>query len=149
MGEPSHERLLERLRPRALARLLKVRASIDPAYARIPDHQAERQFDRVLGKMAAFLGEGDLEPYRRFADRWAAMRAGQGFSREGLIHSAVAIGDVLVRTAREELGQTPECESLVRAVTHMTYLAARMLVDNLAADVERAEKRLREVRAHG
>lgn len=149
MGEPSHELVLARLRPRAIERLLEIRASIDPAYGHIAEGQARRQFARVLSKMGAFLGEGDLDPYRRFAHRWAAMRAGQGFSREGLVHSAVAIGDVLVQTAREELGATAECEDFVRAVTHMTYLAARMLVDDLAAEVESAAVDLAEVRARG
>jgi hypothetical protein len=135
------------LRPEVLERLISVRASIDHAYATLPDVVIREQFDVVLGKMQHYLVTEDLELYREFLARWAAMRVGEGFAPENLMHSVVAMCDVVVRVGRDRLGPTPECSQFVRAVTRLGFVAARLLVENLAADLERRTHQLREMGA--
>jgi hypothetical protein len=122
----------ESLRGDVLDRLVGIRASIDEAYARIPDDVVREQFDVVLGKIAGYLRNEDVEQYRSFVSRWAAMREGEGFGAENVIHSIVAVADVVARSAQRRLEPSPERTALIRAVMQVNAGAARMLVDGLA-----------------
>ena len=130
-----HAEVLDSLRAEVLDRLIEIRASIDHAYARIPDDVIRGQFDVVLSKMRSYLSSEAPAPYQSFVLRWAAMREGEGFGAENVINSVVAIGDVLVKVARERLGQTPEARRFARAVTRMSFFGARMLVQGLADEL--------------
>ncbi len=134
MGREQAE-ILDSLRAEVLDRLVQIRASIDQAYARIPDDVIRGQFDVVVDKMRGYLASEDPGPYQGFILRWAAMREGQGFGAENVINSVVAIGDVLVKVGRTRLGQTPAQRTFARAVTRMSFLGARMLVQGLADEL--------------
>ena len=132
----AHAETFQALRADVLDRLVAIRASIDRAYERIPDEVIRGQFDLVLGNMAAYLASEDPGPYREFVKRWAAMRAGEGFAAENVVHAMVAIGDVVRRVAHKRLGAGADGAELVRVVTDMSGLAARVLVAELAEELE-------------
>ncbi len=134
MGE-RYADLFQALRSDVLDRLVEVRGSIDQAYEGISDDLVRPQFDVVLGKMHSYLATGDVEQYRSFAKRWIAMRTGEGFATENLIHSMVAIADVVVQVAQRRMGQTPEAIAFAHTVVNMNFVAVRMLVENLAEDL--------------
>jgi hypothetical protein len=91
----------------------------------------------VLDKMQGYLHSEDVHSYRSFAQRWVAMRMSDGFAPENLIHSVVSIGDVVDQVARERLGATQESHLFVRSVQRLSYVAARLLVEILADELER------------
>lgn len=148
MGE-RHARTFESLREEVLGRLVEVRSSIDHAYAAVPDDVIRDQFDQVLGRMRVFLADGDAAKYRSFLHRWSAMRVGEGFSAENLIHSMVALGDLVVQTARRHLGQTDETTEFSREVVRMVALGARLIVDNMADELARRLEQKRDLGARG
>jgi hypothetical protein len=83
-----------------------------------------------------------VSTYRRFVSRYMAVRVGEGLSQEDLIHSAVAIGDVVVQVARETISESPGREQFIRAIIHMSFVHARMLVTLVAEDLaERTAQR--------
>lgn len=129
-----HAETFESLRSDVLAKLVDIRTSIDRAYERIPDDVVSGQFDVVLGRMALYLKSGDSSAYRGFVTRWAAMREGEGFGPENVVHSVVAIGDVVVRAAQKKFGPGERTDFL-RAVTDATALSARWLVEALAGEL--------------
>jgi hypothetical protein len=137
------------LRPDVLARLVEVRGSIDHAYATIPEEVIRGQFDMVLDRMQSYLASEDAELYRGFAARWMAMRVGDGFSPENLIHSVVAIGDVVARVATERLGPGDETQRFARAVVRMNFVAARMLVEILADELGRRRAQQQQLAGGG
>ena len=61
----------------------------------------------MLDRMQTYLLDGDAGRYRRFAVRWVAFRLGWWFSPENLIHSVVALGDVVLDVARRRLPSGP------------------------------------------
>lgn len=138
-----HARIFESLRKDVLARLVEVRGSIDHAYARIPEALIREQFDTVLDKMVSYLATEDSELYRSFASRYMAMRVGEGVSPENLIHSVVAIGDVVINIAESTIPRSQERDEFTRAVVRMNFVAARMLVILLGEEVKRRELQLR------
>jgi hypothetical protein len=130
MGE-GYARTFAMLRPYILARLVDVREAIDHRYAAIPDEIIRDQFDRVLDRMQSYLEHSDAEKYRSFANRWVAMRMGEGFAAENVIHSLVALADVVVQVSQQQLGASDGVMGFVRAVTQMNFLTARMVVESL------------------
>jgi hypothetical protein len=138
-----HARIFESLRHDVLARLVEVRGSIDHAYTRIPEDRIREQFDTVLDKMASYLATEDPKLYRTFASRYMAMRVGEGVSAENLIHSVVAIGDVVIKIAESKMPRSHERNEFTRAVVRMNFVAARMLVILLGEEVKRREQQLR------
>ena len=125
------------LRPTILDRLVEVRATIDHSYADLPEHLARDQFDSVLVRMQAYLRDRDVDKFRSFASRWVAMRIGEGYSAEKLIHSVVAIGDVTVQVAKHRLASDPDMMVFVREVVRVNFIATRLVVDNLAEELAR------------
>ena len=139
---PEYAQLFENLRPEVMNRLLEVRGSIDVAYTKIPDPIMREHFDLVLDKMFTFLVSQDSSVYKRFVRRYMAMRIGEGFTHENLIHSAVAIGDVVAQVAREQLPESPRRDHFIRAVMRMNFIHARMMVAVVAEDLaERMNQR--------
>ena len=139
----AHARIFESLRHDVLARLVDVRGNIDHAYTRIPEARIREQFDMVLDKMASYLATEDSELYRSFASRYMAMRVGEGVSPENLIHSVVAIGDIVIKVVEEKVPPSQERHDFARAVVRMNFVAARMLVILLGDEVKRREQQLR------
>jgi hypothetical protein len=137
-----HARTFETIRPEVLERLIDVRGSIDQNLSGVPSEVIREEFDAVLDRMQGYLGDGDVERYRAFASRWVAFRLGEGFSPENLIHSVVALGDVVVEVAREKLPSGPEGGGgeFVREVVRMNYVAARLIVEILAGELEAMRK---------
>lgn len=133
------------LRSEVLARLIEVRGAIDHAYASIPEDRIGAQFDLVLDRMHSYLYTEEVEPYRSFAHRWMAMRVSDGFAPENLIHSAVAIGDVVVQVAQQRLAAGPERDRFVRAIQTMSFVAARLLVELLAEELDRRREQRRQL----
>ncbi|HLU66176.1 MAG TPA: hypothetical protein VKZ63_07860, partial [Kofleriaceae bacterium] len=86
-----------------LDRLVDVRGSIDHTLSAVPSHLIRQEFDSVLDRMSSYLADHDVARYRAFAARWVAFRLGEGFSPENLIHSMVAIGDVVLEVAKRSL----------------------------------------------
>jgi hypothetical protein len=131
-----HARTFEAIRPEALDRLLDVRGSIDHTLAGVPAQVMRQEFDAVLDRMQSYLSDRDAARYRSFAVRWVAFRLGEGFSPENLIHSVVALGDVILEVARRRLAAGPESAEFAREVSRMTLVSARLIVEALAEDVE-------------
>lgn len=142
-----HAQLLASLRAEVLERLVEVRGSIDHAFASIAPDVIRGQFDIILEKMESYLTTQDASQYRGFASRWLAMRVGEGFAPENVIHSAVAIGDVIVQVAQVRLGQSDECVDFVQHIVHLNFAVTRMLVEILAEDLERRQEQKRQVLA--
>lgn len=145
----AHAEIFEQVRPEALARLVEVRGSLDHAYASIPAEVIQPQFDLVLDKMSSYLATGQVEPYRSFASRWMAMRAGEGFSPENLIHALVATGDVVAQVAQKRLGPSPACTDFVQEIVRMNLLGARILVEILADELSARLQQRRGVFGEG
>lgn len=141
-----HAELFASLREDVLNRLVEVRSSIDHAYARLPEEVIREQFGVVLDKMSSYLVTGDAQLYRSFANRWLAMRTGQGFSPENIIHSVVAIGHVVADVAKVRLGPTPEFYAFARAMAQLNFAASRMLVDLLADELGRRTEQYQQLK---
>jgi len=139
----SHAETFQSLRADVLDRLVTGRASIDQGYAAVDEETVRGQFDVVLGKMASYLATEDADAFRSFVMRWAAMRGGAGFGPENIVHSVVAIGDVVRRVAHRRLGISPETADFARSVTAASILAARALVDDLADELAQRSAELR------
>jgi hypothetical protein len=136
MGQ-RHAQLFESLRRDLLDRLVEVRGSLDHAYARMPEAAVRPQLEALLEKMQGYLATQDLQSYRSSAASHMAMRVGEGFAPENVIHSVIAIGDVAVQTAQTRLANHPDCAELVLAITRLNFIAARTLVGLVADDVRR------------
>jgi hypothetical protein len=73
---------------------------------------------------------------------------GEGFAPENVIHSLVALADVVVQVSQQRLGASDEVMGFVRAVTQMNFMAARTVVESLAEEME-ARRRQRPVLGRG
>lgn len=135
-----HADLFREIRGQVLTRLVEVRGSIDETFASIAPDAIGPQFDMVLDRMQAYLYTEEPESYRNFANRWMTMRIASGEPPQNLVHAVVAIGDVVMQVAKQHVGQTERASDLDefgRAVARMTFIASRMLVEQLAAEVDR------------
>lgn len=130
-----HAQVFDSLRPRVLERLLEVRGSIDHAYAKVPEPEIRGHFELVLDKMYTFLATEDMGTYAGFVSRYVTVRVGEGFTHENIIHSTVAIGDVVTQVAREELQESPQRDRFIRTIMRLNFLQARMLVEFVAQDL--------------
>jgi hypothetical protein len=135
------------IRREVLDRLVDVRGSIDHTLASVPSRLIRQEFDSVLDRMASYLVDQDVSRYRSFAARWVAFRLGEGFSPENLLHSVVAIGDVILETARSRLphGQQ-EAAEFVREIARLNFMAARVIVEILAGELEVLKRTARRMR---
>jgi hypothetical protein len=131
-----HARTFATIRPEVLDRLLDVRGSIDHTLSGVPSQVMRQEFDAVLDRMQTYLVDEDAARYRRFVVRWVAFRLAEGFSPENLIHSVVALGDVIVEVARRRLPAGPDSADFTLQIARMNFLAARLIVDTLAEQLE-------------
>jgi len=135
MGQ-RHAELFKALRPEVLGHLIEGRATLDQTFSGLAEDVIRSQLDMVLDKLQSFLATEEIESYRGFASRWIAMRIGSG-APENLIHTLVAIGDVVTQTAQRRLGPGPDYDDFARAVARMSFLGARLLVELLAEELAR------------
>jgi hypothetical protein len=148
MGE-GYAKTFESLRPYILDRMIEVRGAIDQHYAPLSDELVRPQFDQVLERMQAYLEDGDGDKYRGFANRWVALRMGEGFPPENVVHVLVAFADVVVQVAKHRLGASDDVVKFIRAVTQMQFAAARMAVEILADEMEARRRQRRQLRGGG
>jgi hypothetical protein len=144
-----HAQLLASLRQEVLEKLVEIRGTLDHAYARLSEAVVRPQFDAVLDKMQSYLATDDPQVFRGFAASHMAMRVGEGFAPENLVHTVVAIGDVVSKVAQHRLSQDPRCADFVLACTRMSFVAARTMVSQLADDVKRREAQRDQVVRRG
>lgn len=132
----SHAQTFQAIRAEVLERLVDVRGSIDHTLSAVPSEIIRQEFDAVLERMYHYLADRDVERYREFATRWVAFRLGEGFSPENLIHSVVALGDVVVEVARSHLSGGPYTSEFLREVVRMNFVSARTIVEILAGELD-------------
>lgn len=143
MGQAFSE-LFEALRPDALRRLVEVRGTIDSALSAVPAEVIGGQFDAVLTGMATYLRDRDAAKFRGFISRWVAVRIGEGFASDNMVHSIVAVGDVVIQVAKQKHGPTPEVQAFARELVQLGFIAARQVVQILAEELQRRMSQRRE-----
>lgn len=111
--------------------------------AQSPSKQA--QMAGVVAKIERFIETGDLGRFREFVRRWAVTRLGEGGSSESILHALMAIGDALVRRARERAAEHPELEVFARDVARASFWATRLVVEVLGEEREQREREHREI----
>src|SRR5690606_32625224 len=133
-GRARHARTFEAIRPEVVVRLVHLRVTTDHTLSSVPSHPIRKQFDSLLDRMSSYLADHDVARYRAFAARWVAFRLGEGFSPENLIHSMVAIGDVVLEVAKRSLPPGLETAEFLREVARVNFVAARIIVEILAGE---------------
>jgi len=137
MAAGGHSKTFDALRPAVLSQLLELRGTIDDAYQALDPDAAAEEFSHIISQLQAHLDLPMGERLRDFAERWVALRIAEGQSPRSLLHSVVAIGDVIVAVAKKQLPSNEETVQFVRAVVHANFVAARSVVEVLALDLER------------
>jgi hypothetical protein len=132
-----HAAMLEHLRPAVLARLVEIRASLDHAMARVPEHEAREHFDSVLRHLQAYLTTWDWRMHRSFLQSFLAMRAGDGMSSDDCLHALAAIGETVVDQVRRQAQEHPATPSLMVALAKFNAHTVRAVIDLVAEDLER------------
>ena len=128
MADVAHARTFAELRPAVLARLMEVRASLDPGLAQLDDGGARAQLQAVLDQVEAYLRTGDATPLRSFLRSFLTLRAAQGLAPDTLLHAVVAIGDTCVQVVQK----TAADADLACELTHTGAVATRLVVQHIA-----------------
>jgi hypothetical protein len=136
-GPSPHARAFAELRPRVLARLLELRASLDPGLVRADEHTARTQLDALLEHLGNYLATGDANLHRAFLNTFLAMRAAEAQGPAAALGTLVAVGDAAAQVAQEELASRPEGAELVTVLTRVTAATARLVNDLVAEELER------------
>ena len=131
-GMPGYVAGFEQLRGPMLARLLEVRASLDPALARLRPDDARLLFDGVLQALRTLLVTGDQVLHRGFVQTFVALRGSDGVPPEHALRLLVEIGDVAIQVARRD---RPDDTTLRLAIISGLRLTARLVNDLLADEL--------------
>jgi hypothetical protein len=142
---PPLARAYEGLRPKILARLLDLRATLDPALGRLDEEAARTQVGAVLEHLGNFIATGDLRLHRAFLHTFLAMRAAEAQSPASVLAMLVAIGDTAALVAQEEGAGTPEGAELTLMLTRVTASTARAVNDLIAEEIESRRKSWRDM----
>jgi|GEM_PF-1213245 len=137
----------EVLRPRILARLLELRATLDPALGRMDEATARGQVGAVLDHLGNFIVSGDMGQHRAFLHTFLAMRAAEAQSPAAVLAMLVAIGDTAAQVAQDEGAGTAEGAELTLLLTKVTATTARAVNDLIAEELERRLGTWGELRA--
>lgn len=148
-GPSPHARAFAELRPRVLAKLLELRASLDPALVRADEATARVQLDALLEHLGSYLATGDAALHRGFLRTFLAMRAAEAQGPAAALGTLVAVGDAAAQVAQEELGTNPETAELVTVLTRVTAATARLVNDLIAEELERRLAQRRELAKEG
>jgi len=127
------------LRPSVLARLVEVRGAIDPIYAAMPDDGFRDRIDAFLSKIEAYLSDGDWPRFARFVRRWMSLPLGEGQSAESVLHSVVAIGDVIVQHVRQNEPANRATVTFIGELNRLTLATVRVMVETLADELSRRQ----------
>lgn len=131
-GLPGYVEAFERLRPPVLVRLLEIRASLDPALARLGNDDARLLFDGVLQGLRTLLLTGDHLLHRGFVQTFVALRGSDGVAPDHALRLLVEIGDVALQVAKRE---RPDDPTLLLAISSALRVTARMVNDMLAEEI--------------
>ncbi len=145
--EPPLATAYEVLRPRILQRLLELRATLDPALARMDEPTARGQVGAVLEHLGNFIATGDMGQHRAFLHTFLAMRAAEAQSPAAVLAMLVAIGDTAAQVAQDEGAGTAEGAELTLLLTKVTATTARAVNDLIAEELERRLGTWGELRA--
>jgi hypothetical protein len=141
--EATHARTFRALRPMVLARLMEVRSSLDHGLAQLDETGARVQLDALLSQLEGYLGAADPAPLRNFLRSFLTLRAAQGLPPDSLLQAAVAIGDTCVQIVQQEGGTTAASAELACALTRAGAVVTRLLVEHIAAELDRRTGELR------
>lgn len=120
------------LRPSVLARLLEMRANLDPSLGRLDEVTARAQIDAVLDHVANYIATGDAGLQRAFLHTFMAMRAAEAQSPAGVLAMLVAIGDTAAQVAQES-----GAAELTLLLTRVNASTARVVNDLIADELQR------------
>lgn len=142
---PPLARAYDALRPAVLSRLLELRATLDPSFARLDEETARAQFGAVLDHIGNYIASGDLGLHRAFLHTFLAMRAAEAQGPASVLAMLVAIGDTAAQTAQELGAGTIEGAELTLLLTRVTASTARAVNDLIADEVESRLEAWREL----
>lgn len=143
--EPPLVRAYDDLRPTILARLLDMRATLDPSLGRLDEATARAQMAAVLEHLGHFLATGDLGLHRAFLQTFLAMRAAEAQGPAAVLAMLVAIGDTAAQVAQEVLAGTRDGAELTLLLTRVTSTTARTINDLIAEELDRRLKQFHEL----
>jgi hypothetical protein len=133
---PPVARAYDALRPKILQRLLDMRATLDPSFARLDDAAARAQIGAVLDHLGNFIATGDLGLHRAFLHTFLAMRAAEAQGPAQVLAMLVAIGDTAAQVSQEEISSA-DGPDLTLLLTRVTASTARAVNDLIAEELER------------
>lgn len=133
---PPVARAYDALRPKILQRLLDMRATLDPALARLDEFTARAQIGAVLDHLGNFIATGDLGLHRAFLHTFLAMRAAEAQGPAQVLAMLVAIGDTAAAVSQEE-HPGPDGSELTLLLTRVTASTARAINDLIAEELDR------------
>lgn len=133
---PPVARAYDALRPKILQRLLDMRATIDPALARLDEATARAQIGAVLDHVGNFIATGDLGLHRAFLHTFLAMRAAEAQGPAQVLAMLVGIGDTAAQVSQEE-HPGPDGAELTLLLTRVTASTARAVNDLIAEELDR------------
>lgn len=134
---PPMAKAYDALRPKILARVLEMRATLDPSLGRLDEVTARSQISAVLDHLGNFLATGDLGLHRAFLHTFLAMRAAEAQSPASVLAMLVSIGDTAAQVAQEEGAGTSEGSELTLLLTRVTASTARAVNDLIADELAR------------
>ncbi|MFT3696955.1 MAG: hypothetical protein QM831_27685 [Kofleriaceae bacterium] len=143
--EPPLVRAYDDLQPAILARLLDMRATLDPSLGRLDEATAKAQIAAVLEHLGHFLATGDLGLHRAFLQTFLAMRAAEAQGPAAVLAMLVAIGDTAAQVAQEILQGTRDGAELTLLLTRVTSTTARTINDLIAEELDRRLKQFHEL----
>jgi hypothetical protein len=146
---PPLARAYEAVRPQILARLLELRATLDPTLGRLDDASARVQIGAVLDHLGNFIATGDLGLHRAFLHTFLAMRAAEAQSPAAVLAMLVAIGDTAAQVAQEAGAGTTEGAELTLLLTRVTASTARAVNDLIADELDRRSQSWKELTRRG
>ena len=128
-----------------VARLLELRASLDPALARSDEATARAQIEAVLDDFGDFIATGDLPTHRAFLSAFVAKRATEEAGASAALSTLVAIGDTAVQVVQERL-LTGHGEELALLVARVTAGSVRIVNELIAEELARHKALSHELR---
>ena len=144
---PPLARAYDQLRPKILQRLLDMRTTLDPSFARLDESVAHAQIGAVLDHLGNFIATGDLGLHRAFLHTFLAMRAAEAQGPAAVLAMLVAIGDTAAQVSQEELHGSEGAE-LTLLLTRVNASTARAVNDLIAEELERRLAQWAELSTH-
>lgn len=128
-----------------VARLLELRASLDPSLARGDEATARAQIEAVLDDFGDYIATGDLPTHRAFLAAFVAKRAAEESGASAALSTLVAIGDTAAQVVQERL-LTGAGEELALLVARVTAGSVRIVNELIAEELFRRKALAHELR---